>query len=138
LGVTIFGVLVAVVGNLPVWLFHGFARVQSGLPFKRPKKEVAVPAWITGSFERGLAYVIFYIATAEAYTVLIAWILAKLAANWQRRIIENLKPEQERKIRAQTLIALMAGTLSVTVGALGGAIARSNPDSWTWIVSRWC
>ena len=138
IGVSVFGILVALVGNLPVLLFHGWARMASRLPFKRPKEEVAVPAWLTGTFERLLAFAIFYAAPTEAYTVFIAWILAKLAANWQRRGIDKLDPEDERKIRAQTLIALKAGTLSLAIGVIGATVARSYPESWTWIVSRWC
>jgi ABC-type dipeptide/oligopeptide/nickel transport system permease subunit len=43
---------------------------------------------------------------------------AKLAANWQRR------EEADYGVRANTLIALMAGTLSLGIGVLGGLIAR--------------
>ena len=86
-----------------------------------------MPAWLTGTFERLLAFAIFYAAPTEAYTVFIAWILAKLAANWQRRGIDKLDPEDERKIRAQTLIALKAGTLSLAIGVIGATVARSYP-----------
>ena len=86
-----------------------------------------MPAWLTGTFERLLAFAIFYAAPTEAYTVFIAWILAKLAANWQRRGIDKLDPEDERKIRAQTLIALKAGTLSLAIGMIGATVARSYP-----------
>ena len=28
--------------------------------------------------------------------------------------------------------------LSVTIGAAAGALARSHPEWWSWIVARWC
>ena len=88
------GLLVALIGNIPVYLFWVFARVSSHLPWRRDRKEVGVPAWLTGTFERALAFALFYRGVSEAYTILGLWIGAKLAANWQRRSIEGLSAEK--------------------------------------------
>jgi hypothetical protein len=94
-----------------------------------------VPAWLTGTFERALAFALFYRGVSEAYTILGLWIGAKLAANWQRRSIEGLSAENDREIRVQTLIAIIAGTLSVAIGAGAGHLARTHPQWWNWACS---
>ena len=86
---------------------------------------------IVGTFERLLAYAIFVIGIQEAYTLLIAWIVAKLASNWQWRSLDKVGPKLDREIRAQSLIPLMAGTLSVAIRAVAGVLARSHPEWWS-------
>jgi hypothetical protein len=82
-----------------------------------------VPPWIVGEFERLLAFAIFFLKIEDAYTLLIAWMAAKIAANWQRRPWPD-EPEEARRLRAETFIALMAGTLSLFFGVVGGSIAH--------------
>ena len=88
-----------------------------------------------------MTFVLFLFAVEDAGTVLIAWMAAKLAANWQRRELTD----NERKslwIRAQTFVALMAGVLSLAIGVLGGSIAHcalptsEKPNAWCEYVDR--
>jgi hypothetical protein len=74
-----------------------------------------VPRNITGTFERLFAAALAFagLTRGEIVTVLVAWIAAKLASNWQRRRTEDNAP-------AHALLAMMAGTVSVTLGAIGG------------------
>jgi hypothetical protein len=129
--------LVAIAANPFIQWCIGTVRVRSRLKRKREKKDIGVPPWITGTFERLLAYSLFYLDVKDAFTILTAWIVAKLASNWQRRSVDGLPAEKERAIRVQSLIALMAGTLSVTIGAAAGALARTNPQWWSCLV-WWC
>ena len=96
-----------------------------------------MPPFFTGMFERVLAYAVFFLGVPEAYTILGAWIVVKLASNWQRLSMEN-DEVRNQTIITQSLIALMAGTLSVAIGAIAGALARSKPEYWSWIVAHWC
>jgi len=137
IGAGVFGVAVALIANVPVLGFIWIVRWLSGLPRKRNPKDVGVPPLIVGTFERILAYALFFLGLDEAYTILLAWIVAKLASNWQRRSLDKIGPKLEREIRVQSLIALMAGTLSVAIGAVAGVFARSHPEWWSWIVG-WC
>jgi small-conductance mechanosensitive channel len=116
IGAGVFGVAVALIANVPVLGFIWFVRWLSGLPRKRNPKDVGLD---------------------EAYTILLAWIVAKLASNWQRRSLDKIGPKLEREIRVQSLIALVAGTLSVAIGAVAGVFARSHPEWWSWNVG-WC
>jgi hypothetical protein len=138
IGITVFlvGLLVAVITNIPVWVFWGLARVWSGLPWSRPSKEVGVPPLITGTFERALAFGLFYLHLKTAYIVLGFWLGAKLAANWQRRSIAGLSVEKDREIRVQTLIAIMGGIQSVAIGAGAGYVARIHPQWWDCFCSH--
>jgi hypothetical protein len=102
---------------------------------------VGVPPWIVGVFERMMAYLLFFFfeSWGDCSALLAAWIGLKLASNWQRRPLTGrpITPEQEREIRIQSLVALMAGIISVAIGAGAGALARSKPEAWSWIVG-WC
>jgi hypothetical protein len=49
--------------------------------------DVGVPPEITGTFERLLAFGLFFFDAPDAYTILALWIGAKLASNWPRRSI---------------------------------------------------
>ena len=124
--------LTLLVGHVAVKGFVAFVRKLSNLTELYPE---AVPAWIVGTFERTMTFVLFLFAVEDAGTVLIAWMAAKLAANWQRRELTD----NERKslwIWAQTFVALMAGVLSLAIGVLGGSIAHcalptsEKPNAW--------
>jgi hypothetical protein len=130
--------LTLLLGHFAVKWFVALVRKLSNLTERYPE---AVPAWIVGMFERAMTFVLFLFAVEDAGTVLIAWMAAKLAANWQRRELTN----NERKslwIRAQTFVALMAGVLSLAIGVLGGSIAHcalptsENPNAWCKYVDR--
>jgi O-antigen/teichoic acid export membrane protein len=72
IGAGVFGVVVALIANVPVLAFIWFARWLSGLRRKRNPRDVGVPPWLTGTFERLLAYTIFFIGVQEAYTLLVS------------------------------------------------------------------
>lgn len=110
------------VGDLGVDAFYHIVRWLSD---DREKYPQAVPRWVVGAFERTMAFLLFLFAVDNAATVLIAWMAAKLAANWQRRDLTD----NERKslwIRKRTFIALMTGVLSLAVGVAGGSMARCS------------
>jgi hypothetical protein len=101
--------------NFPVRLFVHWVRRRTGID---EPKYARVPPFILGTFERYLAFILVAAQVEGTATILVAWMAAKLAANWQRR------EEADYGVRANTLIALMAGTLSLGIGVLGGLIAR--------------
>jgi hypothetical protein len=92
-----------------------------------------VAFWANGM----LAYLVFFLGIPEAYTILGAWIVVKLASNWHRLSMDGVGEQDREGIVTQSLIALMAGTLSVAIGAFAGAVARSHPEYWSWMVT-WC
>ena len=98
-----------------------WVRKASDLPITE-KTYKHVPSWILGDFERLLAFGLVAFAVPQAGTALIAWLAAKLAANWRRRDAGD-DSDEAAIIRANTFIALMAGVLSVILGAVGGLIA---------------
>ena len=118
----IVGLAVALASQPIVKSFVHWVREMSGVPVEREGE--GIPPWIVGTFERLLAFALILFNVEQAMTVLIAWMAAKLAANWQRQTLVGDNSEVDRKIRIYTLTALMAGTLSLGFGALGGAIAR--------------
>jgi hypothetical protein len=83
-----------------------------------------VPPWVTGIFERYLAFIVVAFNVENAGTILLAWMAAKLAANWQRQVMIEGSELYNRTMVTYTMIALIAGTLSLLLGALGGLIAR--------------
>ena len=125
------GILLFILGLAVIWYphypvkwFYDWVRRESNLP-ERDENDanVSVPHRIIGTFERLLAFTLVAGNVEAAYTILLAWMAAKLAANWQRR------PDAEgdltsRDVRAATLVALMTGALSLAFGVLGGTIAR--------------
>jgi len=96
-------------------------RVASELDTHEDYKHV--PSWILGIFERLLAFFLVAFTIPQTGPILIAWVLAKLAANWQRREPTG-DEEKDAAVRSQTFIALMGGVLSIGLGAFGGLLAR--------------
>ena len=115
------------VGSLSRWL-GAKSRIK-----ERTAKEEGVPVWITGNFERLLAFFLVLFHVEGAYALLALWLGAKLAASWHRLPTEpygNTKNDDEkreygRQIRAGTLCALIAGIVSVLIGAFAGLVVRS-------------
>src|SRR5262249_51407265 len=103
----------------------------------RTAAEEGVPFWITGNFERLLAFSLVVFHVEGAFTLIALWLGAKLAASWHRvpaepyaatevdyeKFAENR--EYNRQIRAGTLCALIAGIVSVLIGAFAGLIVRN-------------
>jgi hypothetical protein len=103
----------------PEW-FVGWLRCES----KAHKPPSAVCPCITGYFERALFFTLAFIGLGSGAlaTVAVGWIAGKLAANWQRRPMTEDDEEGNRQIRANTLIALMGGVLSVMLAILAGKL----------------
>lgn len=121
----IIGVAVALLAHFPVDWFVRWLRHRSDVS-PRELRQQAVPVSIVGTFERLLAFFLVCLNVEGTYAILIAWMAAKLAASWQHQPISgSLEAEEaDREIRAGILIALMAGTVSLIFGVVGGAIAR--------------
>jgi hypothetical protein len=109
------------VGHLLVGPFLTWVRANSDVDPKRPGRE-GVPPCITGLVERTLAFAVAFANVEGAYVVLIAWMTAKLALNWNRPGADV--KEDERQVRVYGISALLAGTLSLGIGVIGGLIAR--------------
>ena len=115
------GLVVALgLGHVAVKYFVEFVRWMSDVPAEPPGKRV--PNWITGLFERSLAFllVLFLPDIKEVGVVLLAWMTAKLASNWQRQPFKGDGGEADQLVRVYSISALMAGTLSLGFGILGG------------------
>jgi hypothetical protein len=116
----------APVGSLSRWL-GAKSRIK-----ERTAKEEGVPVWITGNFERLFAFCLVVFHVEGAYTLLALWLGAKLASSWHWLPTEPYQAtkndderEYGRQIRAGTLCALIAGIVSVLIGALAGLVVRS-------------
>ncbi len=79
---------------------------------------------ITGHFERALAFALVLASVEGTYVILTGWMAAKLALNWERPLPRGASAEKERRHRVYGFSALMAGTLSLGIAAIGGVIAR--------------
>jgi hypothetical protein len=129
--------LTLIVGDTTVKGFADFVqrRINPNVPYVE-----AIPGGIVGAFERALAFTLFFLSVEGTLAILGAWIGAKLAANWQRRTLPD-NDRYSRWIRGQTFKALMAGVLSLGVGAAGGSAARcalpsENPSAFCSFVDR--
>jgi hypothetical protein len=113
-----------IVGEFSRWL-----RKNSRLE-PREVYEEGVPVWITGYFERLLAFLLVVLHVEGAYTLIALWLGAKLAASWQRIPTDIHKGddwkrrEHSRQVRAGTLCALIAGIVSILIGVGAGLVVR--------------
>jgi hypothetical protein len=117
----LFGLLFALAfGHFVVEWFINWLRTRSGV---KPRRTNEVDHRIVGLFERTLAFALAFANFPGTYAVLIAWMAAKLALNWKRPSSkESSNAERERRVYG--ISALMAGTLSLSIGVVGGIIAR--------------
>ena len=116
--------LVFLLANWVVPHFRDWLWRQSGISDGRLIKDDHVPVQIVGNFERLLAVILVAAHIPETYTVLALWLAAKLATSWQRLPIDSADEEANRQIRAGTLVALMAGIVSVGFGVVAGQLIR--------------
>ena len=116
------GLLILFTAHAPMDRLVRWLRGQSRFAEIRPDKDIGVPPWIVGSFERLLAFVLVMFDVQGAYTLLAIWTGAKLAASWHRFPVTS--DEAGRQVRAGTMVALIAGIVSVGIGVLVGLIAR--------------
>ena len=123
--------LAAVVGHFVVawflaWIVH-ISRAE-----RRENDAPRVPGAVLGVFERLLALIFVTYRVEGTATILLARMAAKLAANWQSKLQSGLSPEDDRFIRSRIFAALMAGTLSLGIGAVSGLVVRGD---WAEILS---
>ena len=96
-----------------------------------------IPPAFMGLFERSLAFSLFFLGVENAGALLAAWIGAKLATNWSRAT----KPDDanmDRFVRTRSQIALLAGVVSVTIGAVGAKLVVHHEALRQWIVGLTC
>ncbi|MFD1984194.1 hypothetical protein ACFSOZ_16205 [Mesorhizobium newzealandense] len=119
------GLLVALgAGHFVTNWFHGYLTDRSGLKARSSAKRL--PPWITGTFERTLTFALLASQFPDPHTVILAWLAAKFAANWQRDEPTGA-PEAQMEYRSRAMIAVMSGIVSVAFGYVGG-----------WIVTKHC
>jgi hypothetical protein len=109
-----------VAGHYGTKWFHDYLNRSAGLESVPPIKRV--PPGITGTFERLLTFILVASHFPNPQNVVLAWLAAKLAANWQRNEPANSTDDLRREYRTRSLIAVMAGIVSVAFGYLGGVI----------------
>jgi hypothetical protein len=118
------GVMAVLVAYFPLDMFIVWLRTQSKVEGTRSAAEIGVPVWITGTFERLGAFGLGLFDANDAGLILAAWLGAKLAASWQRYPADEKDMEQNRKVRAGHLVALIVGTASVAFGFFAGLTVR--------------
>lgn len=119
-----------VAGHYGTEWFYGLLNGSAHLG-PRPDPEKRVPPWITGAFERLLTFLLVVSNFPNFQNVILAWLAAKLAANWQRAEPTNASDSERQEYRTRSLIAVMAGIVSIGFGCFGGVIARPHPPfSW--------
>jgi hypothetical protein len=123
-------------GHVLVEWFLTWVRKKSGVPFKASGDQV--PNWITGAFERLLAFVLVVTVSEfqQVALILLAWMGAKLAANWQRQPFRGDGSAADQRLRIYTISALMAGTLSLAIGIAGGEIARRGAECMSLVAPQ--
>jgi hypothetical protein len=99
------------IGHIGVELFLRWLRGR------KPERE-RVPAWLTGLVERFFFTLVVAFEVGGAATAMIAWIAAKMLANWNRAG----QPATDEQIFG-AFSALLAGALSMTFALFGGLIA---------------
>lgn len=94
----------------------------------RGKKEEtgSVPGWFTGLTERPLFTIAVAYWVPGVMTAMMAWIGAKMAANWMRRKAPDSQPEELDDIVKGQLSALLAGAVSMFFALLGGLILQGR------------
>lgn len=79
-----------------------------------------VPSWLTGVIETAVFAPAFVLLPTHASTGAFAWLALKMAANWQRDMLND----QGLKLRRRAFLALMSGFLSLSVAAVVGLTVR--------------
>ena len=113
-------------GSFPAGLALGVTSTHA--PLRKKAYRFGSPAPSSGCSH---SFVLLHIE--GAYALIALWLGAKLAASWHRLPTEpygdtqgdDEKREYNRQIRAGTLCALIAGIVSVLIGALTGLVVRN-------------
>jgi len=119
----------AIAFAIPEALVPGFIKFAEHIGRIRNDAYVpALPGWLTGMFERAFAFALV-VAVRDAaliVTILIAWMAAKLASNWHRGDRPDQNEQQDRWLRGRSLIAIMAGIMSLACAVVGAYISRDE------------
>ena len=131
----IVGLAVALLVHFPVDWFVRWLRRKSDVP-PRELRHQAVPVSIVGTFERLLAFFLVYLNVEGAYAILIAWMVAKLAANWQRQLISGSQDAEEadREIAPQLTLRLWLARSRLFLEPLG---ARLHAGRSSLLAAHW-
>ena len=85
-----------------------------------------VPGRLTGITERLFFTVIIAFQVSGAAVAMMAWLGAKMAANWNRQVAETQgDPVENVRRRRGAIAALVTGLVSMLFAAVGGLIAGS-------------
>lgn len=85
-----------------------------------------LPPYVTGLFERTLAFVVVATSFPDFQNILLAWLAAKAAANWNREEPPESKLQERYVYRSRSIMALMLGIVSVAMGIVGGKIGNGE------------
>ncbi len=121
------------VGGLVTWGFLKILRGYTRIPKSNPDPATrGIPAWFTGGVER------LFFSLAVAFDLpgttiaMVAWIVAKMAANWNRPTSDQSSDPKEAIRRARgSFTALLAGLVSMIFAMVGGLICNGKiPVPW--------
>ncbi len=121
------------VGGLVTWGFLKILRRYTRIPKSKPDPATrGVPAWLTGAIERLFFSLVVAFDLPGTTIAMIAWIAAKMAANWNRPTLDQPSSPEEAIQRARgSFTALTAGLVSMAFAAIGGLICDGKiPVPW--------
>jgi len=118
----VLAVLLLLLANWVVPAFRNWLWNESDISDRELVEHDGVPVWFVGNFERILAAILVWAHIPDAFTVLAAWLGAKLATSWQRIPVDSGDAKLNRQVRAGTLVALIAGVISVSFGVVAGLL----------------
>ncbi|MGX5827330.1 hypothetical protein [Mesorhizobium sp. 43Arga] len=112
-----------IAGHFGTDSFFRYLNRSAGLELRPTPKRL--PPAVTGMFERALTFLLVVSDFPSFQNVILAWLAAKLAANWQRTEPTNSSDEDRLAYRSRALIAVMTGIVSIAFGYFGGRIAAA-------------
>jgi hypothetical protein len=122
-----------VIGRFVTWGFLETLRWHMHIPETNLDPSTrGVPAWFTGAAERLFFTVLVAFHMSGVTVAMIAWIAAKLDANWNRSSLDEPKYDRDTIRRARgSFSILLAGLVSMLFALLGGLICSGDiPISW--------
>ena len=122
-----------VVGGFVTWGFLEALRWYT----RAPKSTLdlatrAVPSWLTGTIERLFFSLAMAFGLPGTTIAMIAWIAAKMAADWNRPALDKSStPEEAAQRVLGSVTALLAGLVSMIFAIIGGLICNGRiPVAW--------
>jgi hypothetical protein len=104
------------------WLLRSY---QTHDP-KAARKPEPIPGALTGFVERSLFTLIVALEFEGAVTAMMAWIAAKMLANWSRTGPTNESKEDRDARILGAFVALLASAVSMIFALVGGLIAAGK------------